>query len=136
MEFAETRPRVLVADDDPDLLEAVAEALARAGYDVVRATSGGELIDQLATEPPFDLIVSDVSMPWMNGLEALRSMRTAGLATPVIVMTALTSPTLPDRIRGLGEHVVLLPKPFELDALFKAVAALTAPAHAAGEHSA
>jgi CheY-like chemotaxis protein len=54
---------VLVADDDPQLLDAVAEALTTMGADVIRATSGAELIDQLANAGPFDLVVTDVGMP-------------------------------------------------------------------------
>jgi two-component system response regulator QseB len=104
---------VLVADDDPQLLDAVTEALTTMGADVIRATSGAELIDQLANEP-FDLVVTDVGMPWMSGLQAIRSTRAAGLATSVIVMTALTDPRIPGQVQALGKDAVLLRKPFEL----------------------
>jgi DNA-binding response OmpR family regulator len=117
-------PRVLVADDDPSMLSAVADALARQGYDVARAEGGADLVDQLANAGPFDLIVSDISMPWMDGLKALRSMRTAGLATPIIVMTALKDDQIPAQVRALGGNAVLLRKPFELDELDASVAAL------------
>jgi CheY-like chemotaxis protein len=119
--------RVLVADDDPQLLDAVCEALARLDANVVRASSGADLIEQLATAP-FDLVVTDISMPWMNGLQAMRSTRAAGLATSVIVMTALTDPRIPAQVKSLGANAVLLRKPFELDDL-EAVASrlLSAP---------
>ena len=117
--------RVLVADDDPEMLETVADALERSGHQVVRATSGAELIDQLASEGPFDLIVSDVSMPWMDGLKTLRSMRTAGVATPVIVMTALRGERIPTQVQALGPNAVLLQKPFDLDQLESAIARLS-----------
>jgi CheY-like chemotaxis protein len=116
--------RVLVADDDPEMLSAVADALARLGCDVSRAESGAELVDHLANEGLFDLIVSDISMPWMDGLKTLRSMRTAGLATPVIVMTALKDEQIPAQVRALGPNAILLRKPFELDELEAAVATL------------
>jgi CheY-like chemotaxis protein len=116
--------RVLVADDDPAMLGAVADALVRLGYDVARADGGGDLVDQLATTGPFDLIVSDISMPWMDGVKALRSMRTAGLATPVVVMTALKDEQIPAQVRALGPNAILLRKPFELDELEAAVATL------------
>jgi len=61
--------RVLVAEDDLEMLDAVAEAFARRNYDVVRAKNGAELVEQLANHGPFDLIVADVSMPWMDGLK-------------------------------------------------------------------
>ena len=70
--------RVLVAEDDLQMLGAVAEAFARRNYDVVRAENGAELVEQLANHGPFDLIVADVSMPWMDGLKALSSMRAPG----------------------------------------------------------
>jgi DNA-binding response OmpR family regulator len=104
---------VLVADDDPQLLDAVAEALTTMGADVIRATSGAELIDQLANAGPFDLVVTDIGMPWMSGLQAIRSTRAAGLATSVIVMTALTDPRIPAQVQALGEDAILLRKPFE-----------------------
>ncbi len=116
--------RVLVADDDPAMLGAVADALVRLGYDVARADGGAGLVDQLATAGPFDLIVSDISMPWMDGVKALRSMRTAGLATPVVVMTALKDEQIPAQVRALGPNAILLRKPFELDELEAAVATL------------
>ena len=114
---------VLVADDDPQLLDAVAEALTTMGADVIRATSGAELIDQLANGP-FDLVVTDVAMPWMSGLQAIRSTHAAGLATSVIVMTALTDPRIPAQVQALGKHAVLLRKPFGLTELEAAASRL------------
>jgi CheY-like chemotaxis protein len=90
---------VLVADDDLTVMGTISRALARLGYAVVCAESGVELVDQLADEGPFDLIVTDVSMPWLDGLNAIRSMRTAGLATPVIVITALNDQQIPGQVR-------------------------------------
>lgn len=121
--------RVLVAEDDLEMLDAVAAAFSRRHYDVVRAESGAELVEQLANHGPFDLIVADVSMPWMDGLKALSSMRAAGLATPIIVMTALREPQLPSQVRALNP-AVLLRKPFEIDELDAAVAKLMSPGSA------
>ena len=115
---------MLVADDDPDMLAAVSDALAGLGYDVARVESGAGLIDRLAIDGPFDLIVTDISMPWMDGLKTLRSIRTAGVTTPAIVMTALTDPHIPAHVRALGSNAVLLQKPFELDELAAAAAEL------------
>lgn len=116
--------RVLVADDDPAMLGTISHALAVLGFGVVRAESGAELVDQLADHGPFDLIVTDVSMPWMDGLNAIRSMRTAGLATPVIVITALEDDGIPTKVRALGP-ALLLRKPFELRDFETAVASLS-----------
>src|SRR6187455_2977128 len=103
--------RVLVADDDPQLLDAVSDALTRLDADVVRASSGADLIEQLATAGPFDLVITDVSMPWMSGLQAMRATRTAGLSTAVIVMTALTDPRIPAQVKSLGANAAFLRKP-------------------------
>jgi two-component system response regulator QseB len=115
---------VLVADDDPQLLEAVCEALNRMDANVVRASSGAELIDQLATAGPFDLVVTDISMPWMSGLQAMRATRAAGLATAVIVMTALRDQRIPAQVESLGENAVFLRKPFQLSELESAASML------------
>ena len=116
--------RVLVAEDDIQLLFFVCEVFTRLGADVVRAFNGGDLIEQLATAGPFDLIVTEISMPWMNCLQAIRSTRAAGLATSVIVMTALTDPKIPERVKSLGANVALLRKPFALSELEATASAL------------
>lgn len=120
--------RILVADDDRGMLECVAEALEARGAEVVRAETGAALIEQLADEGPFGLIVTDVAMPWMSGLQAIASARYAGLPTPLIVMTASADPRIADDVRALGEDVVLLRKPFGLATLLSAAERLVAPA--------
>jgi CheY-like chemotaxis protein len=116
--------RVLVADDDPLLLATVADALTHLGAAVTRAASGAELIEQLANEGPFDLVVIDVSMPWMSGLQAMHAIRTAGLGIPVIVMTALPDERIPAQVRALGDNAALLRKPFDLTQLISAASTL------------
>jgi len=123
-----TGVRVLVADDDVHLLDSVCEVLTHLGASVVRAINGGDLIEQLATAGPFDLIVTDISMPWMSGLQAIRSMRAAGLPTLVIVMTALSDPRISAQVKSLGANTVLLRKPFR-------VSELEAAAHALVRHA-
>jgi len=109
--------RVLVADDDPELLELVAEAFARLGAYVIRARNGGELIEHLAEHGPFDLVVTDIVMPWMTGLRAMHAARTAGLGTAVIIMTGLRDSWIPAKVKSLGSNAALLEKPFDLTAL-------------------
>jgi CheY-like chemotaxis protein len=119
--------RVLVADDDAQELSTVSDALAHLGASVTRASSGAELIDALAGQGPFDLVVTDISMPWMNGLRAMRTVRAAGVATPIIVMTALQDRTLDRQVRALGRNAVLLRKPFALAQLESAAAKVLPP---------
>jgi CheY-like chemotaxis protein len=114
--------RVLVADDDSQLLGAVCDALTHLGADVTSAASGAELIDALASHGPFDLVVTDVSMPWMSGLRAMRSARAAGIGTAVIIMTGLNDKTLVRQVRALGRNAKLLRKPFALSELESAAA--------------
>jgi CheY-like chemotaxis protein len=106
--------RVLVADDDLELLEAIADALGRLDADVVRATNGAELIDRLADSGPFDLVVTDIAMPWMTGVRAMRAARLAGLGMSLIVITGLRDPTISAEVRALGRNAALLRKPFEM----------------------
>jgi len=118
------RPRALVAEDDADLLAVVANIVDGLGIDVVCASDGGELLQRLAEDGPFDVVVTDVAMPWMTGLHVMHSARASGLACPVIVMTALRDQRTNEQIAALGDDVRLLRKPFSLAALRGALRAL------------
>jgi CheY-like chemotaxis protein len=114
--------RVLVADDDPDLLQQVLASLTDAGAEAVGAASGAELLERLAEEGPFDLVITDLSMPWFTGFQVTHSVREAGLEIPVIVMTGHRGAALRDQVRSLGARVALLEKPFDAATLRAAVA--------------
>ena len=116
--------RVLVADDDPELLESVTEALTRVGADVVQATNGAQLIEHMADHGPFDLVVTDIAMPWMSGVRAMRAARTAGLGMPLVVMTALRDAGIAAEVKSVG--ATLLRKPFALGELETVAAKLIA----------
>jgi DNA-binding response OmpR family regulator len=83
------RPLVLIADDDPDILELVAFRLERAGYDVVKASDGEEAL-RLAGELRPDLAILDVMMPKLTGYEVTSRIREdeAMSPMPVILLTA------------------------------------------------
>lgn len=116
---------VLIADDDPGIVSSLAEALETRGATVVRAQNGGDLIEALGYDGPFDLVVTDVSMPWMTGLQAIQSARSAGVRTSVIVMTALDDAAIPARVRALGECAAFLHKPFGIEELDAAIDKVT-----------
>jgi DNA-binding response OmpR family regulator len=78
--------KILVADDDPDLLDLVAYALGQAGYLVVKAKSGTEAIGQYDAEGP-DLAILDINMPGATGFEVCAALRERG-TTPIIMLTA------------------------------------------------
>ncbi len=87
--MSSSRPRVLIADDDSDILELVAFRLGHAGYEPVTAHDGAEAL-RLAREQQPDLVILDVMMPKMDGYEVMRALRTdqATRRTPVILLTA------------------------------------------------
>ena len=114
--------RVLVVDDDPDVRDSLSRALRYAGYQVITAIHGGEALDAVARSP-VDLIVLDVLMPIVDGLDACRRLRERGDATPVLVLTARDS--VDDRVAGLDAGADdYLVKPFALGELQARVRAL------------
>lgn len=81
--------RILLAEDNADNRDMLTRRLERKGYEVVVAVDGGEAVEKAASSVP-DLILMDISMPVMSGLEATRAIRAAGpaKATPIIALTA------------------------------------------------
>jgi two-component system, OmpR family, response regulator len=110
--------RVLVADDDAVTLALVSQTMEGLGLGVTCAEDGDELMQHIANDEPYDLVVTDVSMPWMTGLHVAHSARAAGLRTPMIVITAL--PIDAGEVTNLGSPVVLLRKPFRTKQLIAA----------------
>ena len=114
--------RLLVVDDDPGLLRAVAETLRAEGYEVTTARRGAEALVRVAESLP-DLIVSDIRMPGMDGYELVRNLRSSARARliPIIFLTAKDETA--DRIAGFRSGVdAYLTKPFEPDELLAVVA--------------
>ena len=79
---------VLVVDDDPTQRRLIQAVLERDGYAVVHATGGGEAIDRMTRGGGADVVLLDMVMPEMSGMECLAELRSAGVSTPVIVLTA------------------------------------------------
>ena len=127
--------RVLVVDDQPAVRESLERAMRLEGYSVSTAGDGREALHQLA-EQTFDLIVLDVAMPHVDGLEACRRLRAAGDHSPVLMLTARDS--ISDRVAGLDAGADdYLVKPFALAELRARARALLrrragAPASATG----
>ena len=114
--------QVLVVDDERAVRNALRRAFTLAGYDVAEAEGGQPAVSMLARSSP-DLVVLDVLMPDVDGLEVCRRMRAVGDRTPVLMLTARE--TVADRVAGLDagadDYVV---KPFDLDELLARVRAL------------
>jgi len=110
--------RILVVDDEADLVDALARGLRRDGYAVDTATDGEEALAK-ASWTPYDLVCLDLTMPGIDGLEVCERLRAdppEGVAPRVLMLTARD--TLEDRIRGLdvGADDYLV-KPFAFDEL-------------------
>jgi DNA-binding response OmpR family regulator len=124
--------RVLVVDDDPEVVAAVGEALQDDGYRVETATDGASALKSVLEAPP-DLIVLDVRMPNLNGWEFCEIVRRQSHTrdVPVLFLTACTE--VRDQITAMqvggSDH---LPKPFRLEALRDKVRSLTREAKAQG----
>ncbi|CAN5145701.1 response regulator transcription factor [soil metagenome] len=118
------RKRIMLVDDEPRLLNAVAADLRGEGYDVNTARSAREALIELAQTTP-DLIISDVLMPVMDGFALAKRIRgnEATSLIPIIFLTAKTGSV--DRIKGFRSGVdAYLTKPFEPDELLAVISAI------------
>jgi two-component system, OmpR family, response regulator MprA len=114
--------RVLVVDDDRAVRESLRRSLTFNGYDVHLAGDGAEALAGIGAIAP-DVVVMDVMMPKLDGLEATRALRAAGNDVPVIVLTARDA--VGDRVEGLDAGADdYLTKPFALEELLARIRAL------------
>jgi two-component system response regulator MprA len=113
--------RILVVDDDPSVRSAVVRAL-RVDYEVAEAADGAEALAQQASSPS-DMIVLDLLMPGVGGIEVARSLRTRDDPVPILVVTARDA--VDDRVEGLDAGADdYLVKPFAIEELRARVRAL------------
>jgi two-component system OmpR family response regulator len=123
--------RLLVVDDEPNIVELLAASLRFSGFEVDTAQSGREALDLVAKTRP-DLIVLDVMMPGLDGFAVVKQLRGNGVQTPVVFLTARDATE--DRVAGLtlgGDDYVT--KPFSLEevvARIRAVLRRTGGPHA------
>jgi two-component system response regulator MprA len=114
--------KVLVVDDEPAVADAVARALRLEGYDVSTAGEGLAALSELERGRP-DVLVLDVMMPRMDGLEVARELRARGDRLPILMLTARDS--VGDRVAGLDAGADdYLVKPFALEELLARLRAL------------
>ncbi|MGJ9373251.1 response regulator transcription factor [Nesterenkonia sp. CF4.4] len=114
--------RILLVDDEPALLRSVARSLRFEGYAVTTATDGSEALEALAATRP-DLVILDLMLPTLGGLEVCRRIRAAGEVVPVLMLTARDAVT--DRVAGLDAGADdYLPKPFAYEELLARLRAL------------
>jgi two-component system, OmpR family, response regulator MprA len=116
------QPRILIVDDEPAVRQALARALALERYEIALAADGEQALDLLA-EGSYEVVLLDIVMPGMSGLELCRRMRGSGNRTPVLMLTARDA--IDDRVAGLDAGADdYLAKPFALRELTARVRAL------------
>jgi len=123
------RTRLLLADGDHAMRAWLKSTLDHC--DVAEVTNGFELLDRLAEEGPYDLVITEVRMPegkrpQPTGVQVAAMARDAGLRTPFLVITEKPDARLPELLKAVGE-ALLLPKPFGRGALLIAIRTLLSP---------
>ena len=114
--------RILVVDDEPAVQNALSRALALERYDVAQAVDGRQALECLQ-RAAYEVVILDVSMPYVDGLEVCRRLRDGGDRTPVLMLTAREQ--VEDRVAGLDAGADdYLVKPFALRELLARVRAL------------
>jgi CheY-like chemotaxis protein len=99
--------RLLVVDDDPHARQATLAGLRDVGYHVVGAEDGLQALQQLQREP-FDVVVTDIQMPRLDGIALLREIRRQGYAPRVVVQTTLLDASLTEILRRAGAAGVVM----------------------------
>ncbi|MGH2691889.1 MAG: response regulator [Actinomycetota bacterium] len=134
----EGKPRVLIADDNPDILILLRTNLRAAGFESIEAGNGQVALERIEQDRP-DIVLLDLMMPVLDGWGVLEALRGRPDSPPVIVVSASDSAANVERARELGVAAYVT-KPFNLPALVQLVATVvqrrTAPdrgaAHPAG----
>jgi DNA-binding NtrC family response regulator len=109
----EKQQTVLVVDDEPGILHAVADALTDEGYVVWKARDGAEGLALALVNKP-DAIISNIMMPHLDGIQLAAELQTRGLQIPMVLMSANNEP--PGR-----KGVTFISKPFDLDRMLEIV---------------
>ncbi|WFA08845.1 sigma-54 dependent transcriptional regulator [Tissierella sp. Yu-01] len=106
--------KILIADDEPNMIWALKKALVKEGYEIISADNGEDAVGNLKEDP--DLIIMDLKMPKMNGLEALKKIKEINPKIPVIMITAHgTTDTAVEAMKiGALDYIS---KPFDIDEL-------------------
>ena len=115
--------RILVVEDEPKVAAFIVQGLEESGYEVKLAYDGN-LGLRLATKETFDIMIFDVIIPGMNGLELCKEVRRQGINTPILMLTALG--TTEDKVGGLDAGADdYLVKPFEFQELLARIRSLS-----------
>ncbi len=116
----DVHPHILLAEDDPELLELLIFVLLRAGYQVTGCDNGLQLLEELERVESYDLVISDLRMPALTGLEVLESQFDNSQCPPFICMTAFGDEKTHATAQKLGA-VATIDKPFDLDDMIELI---------------
>lgn len=121
--------RILVVEDTRLMRESLVDVLTCAGHDVVTADNGAEAVERMAGGDSFDLIVTDIIMPEMDGIQTILEIQTLQPQARIIAISGGSARM--DKAQGLETAlrlgaVAVLQKPFEVDALLDAINAALA----------
>lgn len=113
---------ILVVDDSPQIRDGLNALLASEGYEIVTAGDGEEGLEA-AKQRPFDLIIADINMPKLNGLDMLEKVRETSYngTTPTFILTTESLKKFSGRFRALGAKIWIV-KPYDPAALVLTVA--------------
>jgi two-component system, chemotaxis family, chemotaxis protein CheY len=120
--------KILVVDDSVAIRQQVGIALRQAGYAVTEAEDGQQGLEALTKEGGFSLVICDVNMPRMNGLEMLDALKRDPnyVAVPVVMLTTEGQPALIDRAKKAGAKGWIV-KPFKAELMLAAVRRIAGP---------
>jgi two-component system, chemotaxis family, chemotaxis protein CheY len=119
--------KVLVIDDSQMVRLQVGRALTGAGFIIIEAVDGADAIEKLLASPDTSLVVCDVNMPRMNGLDFLEKKNELGNTVPVVMLTTEGQPELIKKAKTLGAKGWVM-KPFKPESLVAAAKKLTVAA--------
>jgi CheY-like chemotaxis protein len=111
--------KILIVDDERDLVDAYVRLLERTGYRCIAAFDANEAIQMIDAESP-DLVITDLSLPDANGIEIVRRVRAKSPVTPIIVMSGHNTPGLHEAARAAGANLSLL-KPVSIAELQRVI---------------
>ena len=111
------KKRILVVDDQREILDVTSLVLQSAGYSTETASSGDEALDRVTSEP-FDLVLLDITMPGMDGWETLRLLRADDQLEQLVVIMFSVKGEVSDKVHSLQEGASgFISKPYEVDDL-------------------